>query len=70
MQHLRDQIASVEKLRGVGRDGKLRLVTGQADRLNFRFNFLFLPKIYSHFSGDLDNLEQVLAVVKFEKSDT
>ncbi|XP_037046760.1 protein MMS22-like [Bradysia coprophila] len=43
MPHLRDQIASVEKLRGVGRDGKLR--------------------------GDLDNLEQVLAVVKFEKSD-
>lgn len=26
MQHLKDQIASVEKLRGVGRDGKLRLV--------------------------------------------
>ncbi|KAJ6642992.1 Protein MMS22-like [Pseudolycoriella hygida] len=44
LPHLKEQIASVEKLRGVGRDGKLRT--------------------------DLDNLEQVLAFVKFDKNDS
>lgn len=39
MQHLKDQITSVEKLRGVGRDGKLRLVLNIC-RTILRFFFL------------------------------
>lgn len=64
MLHLKDQIAVVEKLRGVGRDGKLRLAGYNTKR------FIVINLGLISFSGDLENLEHLLAATKSKKCDT